>query len=571
MKLRLLTACALTALVLCTGAKAAPPAAYVTNYTSTGGITAFPIGAGGELQADDFAASSGANTWYEAATPNGRYLYVTNNAAAPNGTVAQFAIAADGALSPLSPATVAAGSYPTGIAVSPDGKHVYVAEYNTGALAIFDVGSDGTLTPNATQPTVTANLDRPYGAALTPDGKSLYVPNRGLGSPGGTTLAEFDVASDGTLTPKATPTVAASNGPTNGPDYVVITPNGRFAYATDYLNDDVFQYTVGADGELTPNGTPIGAGAPATHLSATVSPDGQSLYLPNGSAIYQFSIGSTGLLSAKFPSTVTSGSNNRSVWFTADGKSAYAANDASSTDGTVSEWDVAGNGELSAKSTPAVMSVAGASAVMIAPDQGPIASFSDTPGQAGAPSHFNGSTSQDSDGSVASYAWSFGDGATAPNGGPKPAHTYARPGHYTVTLTVTDEEGCSTAFVFTGGTAYCNGTAAARQTRKVAIAASPPKLITGAAKHLTRHSATLTGSVNPHGVATTYRFQYGRTARYGNHTPPESAGAVTFMKAVSAKVLGLRPGTTYHYRVVATNPAGTTNGADRTFRTPRAG
>ncbi len=43
----------------------------------------------------------------------------------------------------------------------------------------------------------------------------------------------------------------------------------------------------------------------------------------------------------------------------------------------------------------------------------------------------NGSTSTDSDGTIASYAWNFGDGATAT--GAPPAHTYAVAGPYTIT------------------------------------------------------------------------------------------------------------------------------------------
>jgi PKD repeat protein len=50
---------------------------------------------------------------------------------------------------------------------------------------------------------------------------------------------------------------------------------------------------------------------------------------------------------------------------------------------------------------------------------------------------FDGSGSSDSDGSIASYAWSFGDGAS--DSGPQPSHSYAAGGTYTVTLMVTDD------------------------------------------------------------------------------------------------------------------------------------
>lgn len=54
---------------------------------------------------------------------------------------------------------------------------------------------------------------------------------------------------------------------------------------------------------------------------------------------------------------------------------------------------------------------------------------------------FNGSSSTDSDGTIASYAWTFGDGRTAT--GATATNTYAAAGSYNVTLTVTDDRGAT--------------------------------------------------------------------------------------------------------------------------------
>jgi PKD repeat protein len=56
---------------------------------------------------------------------------------------------------------------------------------------------------------------------------------------------------------------------------------------------------------------------------------------------------------------------------------------------------------------------------------------------------FNGTSSSDSDGTIASYAWDFGDGATSTAA--QPNHTYAAAGSYQVTLTVTDDDGATDA------------------------------------------------------------------------------------------------------------------------------
>jgi hypothetical protein len=78
-------------------------------------------------------------------------------------------------------------------------------------------------------------------------------------------------------------------------------------------------------------------------------------------------------------------------------------------------------------------------------------------------------------------------------------------------------------------------------------------------------AATLNGSVNAEGLATTYHFEYGTNTAYGTSTTVTSAGAGQTPVAVSAPISGLTPGTTYHYRLVATNSAGTSKTPDATF------
>jgi PKD repeat protein len=79
---------------------------------------------------------------------------------------------------------------------------------------------------------------------------------------------------------------------------------------------------------------------------------------------------------------------------------------------------------------------------------------------------------------VASYHWSFGDGSSLTTTSATASHTYKHAGKHKVTLTVTDDSGCSTTQVFTGQTAYCNGTSAAKisHTVKIAAAKTPLKL-----------------------------------------------------------------------------------------------
>jgi serralysin len=77
----------------------------------------------------------------------------------------------------------------------------------------------------------------------------------------------------------------------------------------------------------------------------------------------------------------------------------------------------------------------------LAPNQLPNAVISATPTSGVGPLtvNFNGSGSNDPDGSIVSYAWSFGDGGTST--AQNPTRTYSTPGTYVAMLTVTDNRG----------------------------------------------------------------------------------------------------------------------------------
>jgi phosphodiesterase/alkaline phosphatase D-like protein len=114
-----------------------------------------------------------------------------------------------------------------------------------------------------------------------------------------------------------------------------------------------------------------------------------------------------------------------------------------------------------------------------------------------------------------------------------------------------------------GGVAYGNDMSFATGT-----AGTAPAALTAPATAIGTESATLNGTVNAADFETTVIFEYGLDATYGS-TAIANPGTVTGSTntAVNAPVLELSPATTYHFRVVATNAYGTTNGADMTFTT----
>jgi hypothetical protein len=97
-------------------------------------------------------------------------------------------------------------------------------------------------------------------------------------------------------------------------------------------------------------------------------------------------------------------------------------------------------------------------------------------------------------------------------------------------------------------------------------ATGPPVVITNPATSIASFSATLNGSLDPHGLTTNVSFQYGPTTSYGSTTPMQSHTGNTYLN-VSANITGLLASHVYHFRMVATNSAGTTFGGDRIFTT----
>ena len=94
----------------------------------------------------------------------------------------------------------------------------------------------------------------------------------------------------------------------------------------------------------------------------------------------------------------------------------------------------------------------------------------------------------------------------------------------------------------------------------------PPVVSVGEPTAVTPTSATLNGAVNPDGVETLARFEYGPTTQYGAQTAVQFV-ADNAAEPVTAALTGLQPSTTYHYRLVAVGGGGSVQSPDRTFTT----
>ena len=401
-----------------------------------------------------------------ALTPDGRRLYTVNH---DSDAISAFTVSDGGSLSPVTGSPFAVGpngAEPTGIAIAPDGFHLWVTNKAIDRVAAFTIGSTGSLSPVTGSPYESNGT--PIGIAVTPDGRFLYTSNTNAHK-----IAVYSVSPAGSLTPLPTPACLGCDRPAG----ISVTPDGRFLYAGDRGSGAplLHGFSIGAGGDLIPvPGSPFSAGFTAADVSVT--PDGRFLVSANPAAgsVTIRSIGVDGGL-ATLGAPSPSGMTPEAVAITPDSRRAYAAARMSSN---VFGFDIGAAGALTpiGGSPFAAPTDPDFDSIVVSPNQGPSASFTATPGGAGQPTTFSAAASSDSDGTVARYDWDFGDGVTLADGGPTPSHIYAKGGNFDATVTVTDNEGCSTAVVFTGQTASCNGGPAATASRRVSVDGTPPKL-----------------------------------------------------------------------------------------------
>jgi hypothetical protein len=107
-----------------------------------------------------------------------------------------------------------------------------------------------------------------------------------------------------------------------------------------------------------------------------------------------------------------------------------------------------------------------------------------------------------------------------------------------------------------------------------------PTIVSTFVSDVSATAATLNTEINPHGAATTYRFQYVSNAAFqgsGYATASEiplggeGIGSGSSPVLLARQLIGLTPASTYHYRVLADSGLGTVTGPDGTFTTQITG
>jgi 6-phosphogluconolactonase len=293
-----------------------------------------------------------------AVSSNGFFAYVTNGRTSTVAAfrVSTEGALLSVPTTPSNPNPAPVEAAPGSLAIAPNTKHVYVGNSGTDKVTAFNIEASGALTlipqtAGTTNPASVNGAD-PAAIAITQNGQFLYVANSGSNN-----VTAFSIGATGLvslITQSGANTNPISTGGTT-PKSMAISPNGSFLYVANSGSHNVTVFQIGTNGLLTlvpPAGgttNPIltGTGATAPN-SLTISLDGRFLYSANGSGtISAFTIGSDGLLglvstSAGNLNPISAGANASPVALTMspDGRFLYVATNVTTVGGRVSAFTI---------------------------------------------------------------------------------------------------------------------------------------------------------------------------------------------------------------------------------------
>ena len=521
-------------------AAAAPPTAYVADGESNQvtPILANPTQAGAPGVAGT-PIDVGSHPIAVAISPNGKTAYVANFG---SDNVTEIDTASNTAL-PQS-AWISVGSEPDAIAITPNGTTAYVANSGDGTISKIALSTG----------TVQATIDvggNPTAIAINPAGTTAYVTDN---NPGYENLIPISLANDSVQPGIPIGTAATAVDPVA----VSITPDGTTAYVVDRGSNTV-------PGALTPVDLATGtAGAPISAINSVslgTAPDAIAIS-PNGGDAFVTNAGSGTVSQVTLTNDVATaittgqaGTDPLGVAVTPDGTGVYIADGVPTTVGTTTP-----PGTVSVLTTPTTAeqpaSIAvgeGPDAIAITPDQAPIATLTVLPAVAGSPTLFSAAESVFPSSPAASYEWNFGDGTTASTTTPTESHVYTSGGDYTASVTVVDADEAAAGVspltqTFTGQTVLLNGGPGAQATQIVDVPFDLPTVTGVAPSTGTSGSATsvIVSGTNFYGISA---VNIGSTQLTG------SAFTVTSPTSISLTIpptLGVGS-----FAITVVNPAGT--------------
>ena len=212
--------------------------------------------------------------------PGGRYAYLPGATNAPGGLISQFSISADGTLSPLTPATVAATQGTVAVTIAPSGQTAYVMStcIDTacdGQIEPFTIGANGTLTPTGVV-TLTGAQVNPVEMVPDGSGSAVYVLANAMGvDTNAGAVYQFAVDSMGALAADTPASLSVASGAvaesSYGSNLYALSANAIGFASGKPPGGHIDHYVIGSGGLLTAVSTTTVAGSLPTSMTLLVA------------------------------------------------------------------------------------------------------------------------------------------------------------------------------------------------------------------------------------------------------------------------------------------------------------
>jgi 6-phosphogluconolactonase len=165
---------------------------------------------------------------------------------------------------------VATGVQPQAMAITPDGKTLFIANSGDNSISGYSVNSDGTLGTPAKTP---SSGQFPIALAIDPTGKILFAADQQSGDVSAYTISSTSLTAVG-----AVPTQTTASPVSADPSALAVSASGNFLYVANSATDQVLGFSYAGNGALTPlpsaNPNPCGAGAPGYCVQVGTTPSG---------------------------------------------------------------------------------------------------------------------------------------------------------------------------------------------------------------------------------------------------------------------------------------------------------
>ncbi len=279
-------------------------------------------------------------------TPDNRFLYASNF---DKGTLSQYRVQPNGVLTLLSPETLKVGASPRELFIHPTGRFLYTVNQNDHSISAFRITNTGQLVSLGLPMPSTG---KPNILTFAPDGRAAYLCNWSPGS-----VSQYRIQDDGRLAPLAPPLMLDGGYTSVG---VVISADRHAAYVSN-SDGKLNQYHINADDSLSPlspASLPTGSSE-----KLVITPSGKFVYASNGGngTISQFGVNPDGTLTALSPPDVAVGTHPHPLAVDPTGRFLYTVTGDQNTDVQITQFGIGADGRLFPLTPPAVAINSGAS------------------------------------------------------------------------------------------------------------------------------------------------------------------------------------------------------------------